>query len=241
MARRGRTRGDSPTAVPVAEGEGVAEAVAVAEEEGEGEVARWWSWAPLSWSAPPWWWAGRSSRTRPRWDERRGARVECAPADPVLDLAYSPGVLAQLRQRKEALVDGEQAVEGNRVGAGQRVHGPRHGVDVADDLFSGDVDVRFTGRERHLGPEKPPAADHEALDVRGRHGLGAQEEPGERFGIYERLGRVVQVGDRSLRVGDIGDITVESKEPARKRVGDVGFVLAPLPVRSGLREVCAGV
>ena len=63
------------------------------------------------------------------------------------------------------------------------------------------------------------------LDVRRRHRLGPQEEPGQRFGVDKRLGRGVQRRDRPLGVSDVrGDVIVQAKAAACEQIRHVRFV-----------------
>jgi hypothetical protein len=126
------------------------------------------------------------------------------------------------------LVDAEPAVECDGLRCRERVHGPGHDPDVAEHLLGRHVDTCCAGRERCLGREEPPPINHEPLDVRRRHRLGAQEEPGQRFGVDKRHGRGVQRRDRPLGVCDVGgDVTVQAKAAACEQASHVRFVASP--------------
>jgi hypothetical protein len=131
-------------------------------------------------------------------------------------------------------MDRQQAVDRDCRGVGEALDRPCHRPDVPEHFLRGDVDTCLARCERGLGSEESPASHDEALDVRRRDGLRAQEKPGECFGVDQRLGRGIQLNDRSLRVRDVGgDVTVEAERPAPNRVRNVRFVLAALAIRAG--------
>jgi hypothetical protein len=164
---------------------------------------------------------------RGRRDERGRARIEAAPANPVLAGADLPGVLTEAGPRQEPLVHLRQTVDGDRLGVAERVDRPRHRVDVSEHLVGGDVDGGVSRSGCGLGTEQPASAHEQPLDERRGHGLGAEEQSSHGLGVGERRGRRVEGGDRLLGVGNVGgDSAVEPEGSAQKRVGHVRLVLA---------------
>jgi hypothetical protein len=109
-------------------------------------------------------------------------------------------------------VDAERAVErdGLRVASASTAQVMTRMLPSTSSAVASDTCC--AGRERCLGREEPPPINHEALDVRRRHRLGAQEEPGQRFGVDKRLGRGVQCRDRPL-----GSATSAATSPSRRK------------------------
>lgn len=82
--------------------------------------------------------------------------------------------------------------------------------------------------------QEPARADLKALDARGRHRFGAQQDPRERFGVDQGLGPGVEHGDSCLGLGGIRhDRSGQHGPPASQRVGQVRLIFAGLAVFSG--------
>jgi hypothetical protein len=106
-----------------------------------------------------------------RRDEDGGAGVVVAATDPVLFSSDSPCVVFQAGPCEEPSVEAQEMVRGYLITRLDAVDGGGHGVDVRQDLRRGDVRRSLAELRCHLGSQKTPGADLEALDSRGSHGL----------------------------------------------------------------------
>ena len=127
-----------------------------------------------------------------------------AAADPVLLGAHDAGVLFQQGSAQQSPVDLEQLPLVQLVNRTGALHHEPHRVDVGEHLRGGEVFDVPSQLARCLGAQQPARADFQALDARGRDGLGPQQDARQRLGFDQRGRLDVQARDRHLRVHDVG-------------------------------------
>ena len=120
---------------------------------------------------------------RRRGHEDGGTGIVAAAADPVLHRADASAVFPQAGSGQQTAMHLQKDFQGYLIARSHRAHSPDHGVDVGQHLGGGDVPYLLPHPAGRVGAEQPSSTDHQALDARGCHRLGAQQQPGEGFGV----------------------------------------------------------
>ena len=168
-----------------------------------------------------------------RRDERRTARVERTPADPVLHLPHDASELGRRRVVHEGAMHQEQVVEFEGVGTGGEFERGFHGRDVADHLHCDAIAGVTAERESGFGSGESASRRREAFDLGRSDRLGPEQEPGEAFEAHVSGARIVQRSDDCLCVGDVrGDVGGDREIPPGQRVGEVRVVEAASSIPS---------
>jgi hypothetical protein len=128
-------------------------------------------------------------------------------------------------------VDTEEVGEGDAVVAGGDPDRVLHGGDVAENLDGDPVAGIIPSGEGDLGLYEPLGGGDETLDHRGADGFRSEQEPGQPLEADVAGPGPVEAGDRILGIGEVSrDVGGNEEIPAREWVGQVGVVIATLPV-----------
>ena len=160
-----------------------------------------------------------------RRNECRLAWVEVVATDPVLvgpDLARSPRLV---RVTHELGLNPDDVFGGHAGYGCDAIDSELHGGHVAEHRFRRVVVISNPGCGHRLVTREPSRVDLQTLDLRGCHGFGTEQEPGQALEVVSCLRLAVEPGDRALDVHDIGrEIRRQLQWQTRQWIGNVSLV-----------------